>query len=176
MYPIAPHRAQRMATGCLAAALILLPWGYRFTWDTTRALPLVLLTPALWFGRELVSRRLEWLVASRSRALFLAAVFVAAVLFAIVGSTHWAASLTMASTWCLLALAAILAAELIRENANASRVLLGSMVISVGVATAAHWLRWRAGGSSHYAFYVHPRLMGLHTLSGALAAVAMVLG
>lgn len=135
----------------------------------------MLLPPVLWFGRDLITQRMNRFIGSQSRLLLVAAILAAAILFSILGTVHWAASLTTAASWCLLALAAVLAAELVREDPGASRFLLGAMVLSVGLATVIHWLRWKTGESSHYAFYGHPRLMGLHTLSGAFASLALLL-
>jgi O-antigen ligase len=166
--------AVRLSAAWLAVGLVALPWLYRISWDTPRVAIVLPLGPAVWLGRSLITRRIERLVATGSRISLVAVVLIAAVLFSIVGSPHWAASLTTAATWCLLALTATLVAELVEERGGASHMLLGALVVSVATATVAHWLRWKTGHSEYTAFYDHPRLMGLHGLAGAFAAIAMV--
>lgn len=165
----------RLATAWLAAALLLLPWAYRIAWDAPRAAVLLLLAPALWLGRAQVTQAMADLFAGRATRTGFAVLLVGLVAASVALSRHWAASLVTAATWCLLALTAILVTRLVRDWGEASRWLLAAMTASGAFATAAHWARWHAGELPHSAFYLHHRLMGLHTFGGAFAGIAVVL-
>lgn len=157
----------------LAAGLLALPWAYRIEWDTNRVAALIFL-PALVSGRALLWRSAaEFFGASRWLGAA-ALAFAGATALAIAGSTHVPASVVMTASWALGALVALLARQCVREAPAATAWLAGAMALSGAAATALHWYRWRAGGDIQTAFYVYHRLMGLHALSSAFAAVAMV--
>jgi O-antigen ligase len=153
---------------------VALPWVARLPWDTNRVTVLVFL-PALWSGREAIARSLGEL--RRAGAAFggAAALFALATLVAVVLSRHAPVSLVMAAAWCLIALVAVLARQLVREAPEATTTaLLGALALSGAVASAMHAWRWKLGAEPHTAFYVFTRLMGLHALSSAFAGAVLV--
>lgn len=157
----------------LAAGLFALPWAYRVEWDTNRVAALIFL-PALWSGRALLVRSVTELLRAQRVLAFATLAFVGCLVIATARSAHVPASIVMAAAWVLIALVALLARQALRETPEATAWLAGAMALSGALATALHWYRWRSGGDIQTAFYVYYRLMGLHALSSAFAAVVMV--
>lgn len=171
--PSADAAAERVGSW-LALALLLLPGVYRIPWDTNRVAPLILLAPALLFGRPLLDRACNRLLAGGWRTWLPMLALISAVTIGTARSPHWAGSLVVAASWLLLALGALLTREILTQRPPLAWKLLGAMAASSAGATLLHWLFWRMGASPVSAFYVHHRLMGLHALAGALAAVALL--
>ncbi|MES2696134.1 MAG: O-antigen ligase family protein [Verrucomicrobiota bacterium] len=171
--PRALHRPPPAAYW-LAGALLLLPWFYRVPWDTPRAIPLVLLTPALVLGHRELSAALGHIFSARPGVTVPLLVLLGAVLLSTAMSPHWAASAVTAATWCLLALTAVLVGQLIAAAPATSTLLAGALAASSAIGVVVHAARWIGGEPPDYAFYVHHRLMGLHTFGGALASLALL--
>lgn len=157
----------------LAAALVGLPWSYRVEWDSNRVAVLTFV-PALVAGWRLVGRSANEFLRASPVIAGAALIFGASILVATAQTNHLAASIVAAAGWTLTALVALLVRQQIRENARATLRLAGALALSGALATALHWLRWRSGEHIQTAFYVYYRLMGLHALGSAFAAVVMV--
>ncbi len=167
-------RAATRATAWLAVGLVVAPFAQTLEWDFDRAAPLALLALPLWSGRRALDRAMGRVWAGPRAARGLLAMAAASAALATLFSPQPAAALVALASWTLLGLGALLAGQLVRENPPHGRTLLGALALSAALGTACHWLRWKMGAAPEGAFYPHHRLMGLHLLSGAVAATMLL--
>lgn len=166
---------RRRAAGRLAAGLFALPFLQTLEWDFDRCAPLVLVLPALWSGRRVLARAFARFERA-PLALRLVAVGVIALALAAALAAERPAAIVALASWALLGTGAVLAGQLAAEEPRALRWWLAAIASSVALGAVLHWVRWRMGADPMTAFYAHFRLMGLHALAGAIAAVALLVG
>ena len=171
--PASAAVARRRTAFWLAAALVELPVLQGLEWDFEHCAPLLLLAPALWSGRDLVTRAVERFAQSALWLRIAAFALAAIITLSTLRAAHAAAATVAAAAWLMLALGAGLAGQLVAEEPALARRLLAALALGAAVATALHWIRWKLGAAPEAAYYPHHRLMGLHLLGGALAATAL---
>lgn len=174
MTAVAAPSPESRAVHWLALGLLALPALQLLSWDFDFSAPLALFPPALWFGRAALARLAARLAAAPARWRALAGAIAVIALFSAATSTHAAASFVALASWTILGCSALLAGQLIAEDVSRARPLLGAVALAGAIGALLHWTRWKLGASTDDAFYLHHRLMGLHSLGSALAATALL--
>ncbi|HEY4246036.1 MAG TPA: O-antigen ligase family protein [Lacunisphaera sp.] len=172
----APSRPHESASFLLAAALVAMPLLQLLSIDFDRTGALCLTLPFLWSGRSLLESSLARIQRGFGRLSWcLPIFFMVAVESATAAGPQFAPALVTTACWVLLAAAALIAGELVARDAYTGPRLLGALALSTLVGIVAVWVLWWLGGRGPVPLYAHYRIFGLHTISGSIAAIALVI-
>lgn len=164
-----PSRAGWWFAGALAALplLLMLPL------DFDRCGAFVLLLPALWAGRSELAQAFARVRGGPAWLKLSAGLAGAGVALAVIFARQFAPSLATAASWILLAGAGLVAGQCAANDAHAGRRMLAGLALGTAAGTLVTWLWWVSTGRDAVPLYPHPRILGLHTLSGAIASLAL---
>jgi O-antigen ligase len=169
-----PRLSKSSAATFLAAALVALPFLQALAFDFDRCGPLVLLLPAIWAGRVELAQALARIHAGPRWLKFLCGLSSLGVLVAVICSRQFAPGLVTAASWVLLAAAGLVAGQCVANDPTTGRRLLAGLALGTAAGTLTVWALWWLMGRSEVPLYPHPRILGLHTLAGAVASVALI--
>ncbi|MEO7413131.1 MAG: O-antigen ligase family protein [Opitutaceae bacterium] len=161
---------QKSAAGWIAAALATLPFLQALPVDFDRSGALILLLPGLWAGRGQLTQIVARMRSGPAWLRFSAGAIPVAVTLSVAMADQPSPALVTAASWVILAAAGLIVAQLVGTDASSSRRLLAGMALGTAAGSLAVWALWWLGDRGMVPLYAHPRHLGLHTLSGALAS------
>jgi len=169
-----PRPLKSSAATWIAAALVALPFLQALAFDFDRCGALVLLLPAIWAGRVELAQAIARLQAGPVWLKILPGLAGFAVLLSVAVSRQFAPGLVTAASWVLLAAAGLIAGQCMANDAAAGRRMLAGLALGTAAGTLTVWALWILSGRNGVPLYPHPRILGLHTLAGAVASVALI--
>lgn len=172
--PTRPPPPKSSAPMWLAAALVLLPFLQALAFDFDRCGAMVLLLPGIWAGRVELAQALARIQAGPVWLKFSAGLAGIAVLLSVVLARQFAPALVTAASWVMLAAAGLIAGQCVANDASAGRRLLAGLALGTAAGTLAVWALWVLSGRGAVPLYAHHRHLGLHTLAGAVAGLALI--
>ena len=163
------------SAGWLTAALVALPFLQAAPVDFDRNGALILMLPALWTGRHVLARAVSRVQHGPVWLRLCAGVAGLATVLSVVFADQPAPAAVTAASWILLTATGLLAGQLVSETPRAAWRLLAGLVLGTAAGSVAVWILWWLGGREAVPLYAHHRHLGLHTMAGAIAAVALLL-
>ncbi|MEO6995126.1 MAG: O-antigen ligase family protein [Lacunisphaera sp.] len=172
----APSRPDESASFLLAAALVAMPFLQFLPIDFDRTGVLCLTLPFLWSGRSLLESALTriWQTFGWFSGCLLI-FFAVAAGSAMAAGPQFAPALVTTACWVLFAATALIAGELVARAPATGARLLGALALSTLAGIVVVWVLWWIGGRGPVPLYAHYRIFGLHTISGAVAAIALII-
>ena len=158
----------------IAAALVALPFLQALAFDFDRCGALVLLLPAIWAGRVELAQALARIQAGPIWLKILSGLAGLSVLLSVLVAQQFAPGLVTAASWVLLAAAGLIAGQCVADDATSGRRMLAGLALGAAGGTLTVWALWILTGRAGVPLYPHPRILGLHTLAGAVASVALI--
>lgn len=169
-----PRLPKSNATSLLAVALVALPFLQALAFDFDRCGGLVLLLPAIWAGRVELAQALTRIQVGPVWLKVLSSLSVFAVLLSVIVARQFAPGLVTAASWVILAAAGLVAGQCVANDPAVGRRLLAGLALGAAAGTFTVWALWALTDRGAVPLYPHPRLLGLHTLAGAVASVALI--
>lgn len=169
-----PRLPKSSAVGFFAAALVALPFLQALAFDFDRCGPLVLLLPGIWAGRVELAQAIARIQAGPVWLKYLSGLTCFALVVSVVFSRQFAPGLVTAASWVLLASAGLIAGQCLANDASTGRRLLAGLALGTAAGTVTVWALWVLTGRGDVPLYPHPRILGLHTIAGAVASVALI--
>jgi O-antigen ligase len=159
----------------LAAALTLMPFLQMLPVDFDRSGTLFLLLPALWAGRREAAAAVARFFRGPLPLRVAFAVASVAVVVSVARAGQPAPAVVETAAWILLAMAGLIAGEIVRADPRAGTRLLAGLALGAALGTVATWSLWLLSGRGTMPLYAHHRHLGLHTLPAAVASTALLI-
>lgn len=170
--PLPPSGAAKWC----AAALAVMPFLLVLPLDFDRCGALVLLLPTLWTGRRELASALTCLGRGPGWLILLTGLAAVGAVVSLVFARQFVPALVTSASWILLAATGLIAGQCVRNDATAGRHLLAGLVLGTAGGALVTWVWWLLVGRGFpVPLYPHPRILGLHALSGAIASLALVI-
>ena len=169
-----PRPLKSSAASWIAAALVALPFLQALAFDFDRCGTLVLLLPAIWAGRVELAQALARIQSGPVWLKIFSGLSCAAVLISVVTSRQFAPGLVTAASWVFLAAAGLIAGQCVANDATTGRRMLAGLALGTAAGTLTVWALWILTDRGAVPLYPHPRILGLHTLAGSVASVALI--
>lgn len=169
-----PRLPKARAAGWIAGALVVLPFLQALSLDFDRCGALVLLLPALWAGRVELTQALARMRAGPVWLKFFAGWAGVAILVSVAVAVQPAAALVTVASWTILTAAGLIAGQCVANDPAAGRRMLAGLALGAAGGTLVVWILWVMSGRGTVPLYAHHRHLGLHTLAGAVACLALV--
>ncbi len=169
-----PLASKPRAAAWIAGALVVLPFLQALSLDFDRCGALVLLLPALWAGRVELTQALARMRAGPVWLKLFAGWGGLAILASVAVAVQPAAALVTAASWTILTAAGLIAGQCVANDPTAGRRMLAGLALGAAAGTIAVWVLWVMSGRGAVPLYAHHRHLGLHTLAGAVACLALI--
>lgn len=162
------------AASWIAGALVALPFLQALSLDFDRCGALLLLLPALWVGRVELTQALARMRAGPGWLRFFAGWGAVAILVSVAFALQPAPALVTAASWAILTAAGLIAGQCVANDPAAGRRMLAGLALGTAAGTLVVWVLWLLAGRGAVPLYAHHRHLGLHTLAGAVASLALI--